>query len=118
MKLEAFPKFRLSEDPIGNLADLARVPVAFEVDRVLDVLVPHNGLGGFVLSERALVHRRGGHRGRHSRRDAEHHVAACRFYSRQGCVLGAIDRFAYPELPQEARLLWYKDLPVSPGTAG
>ncbi len=37
-------------------------------------------------------------------------VAACRFYARQGCALGAIHRFAYPELPEEVQLLWYKDL--------
>lgn len=37
-------------------------------------------------------------------------VAACRFYSRQGCVLGAINRFAYRDLPEEVQLLWYKNL--------
>lgn len=37
-------------------------------------------------------------------------VAACRFYARQGCVLGAINRFAYRELPEEVQLLWYKAL--------
>lgn len=37
-------------------------------------------------------------------------VPACRFYASQGCLLGAIDRFAYPELPDEVQLLWYKDL--------
>ena len=37
-------------------------------------------------------------------------VPACRFYARHGCVLRAIDRFAYPELPNEVQLLWYKDL--------
>jgi GNAT superfamily N-acetyltransferase len=37
-------------------------------------------------------------------------VAACRFYVRQGCTLGAIYRFAYPLLPEETQLLWYKDL--------
>jgi GNAT superfamily N-acetyltransferase len=37
-------------------------------------------------------------------------VPACRFYAGQGCVLGAIHRFAYPELPHEVQLLWYKDL--------
>lgn len=37
-------------------------------------------------------------------------LPACRFYVRQGCVLGAIHRFAYPELPHEVQLLWYKDL--------
>jgi hypothetical protein len=37
-------------------------------------------------------------------------VAACRFYARQGCVLTAVDPFAYPALPGEIQLLWYKDL--------
>lgn len=37
-------------------------------------------------------------------------VPACRFYARQGCVLGAIHRFAYPDLPEEIQLLWYKRL--------
>ena len=37
-------------------------------------------------------------------------VPACRFYARQGCVLGAIHRFAYPDLPDEAQLLWYRAL--------
>jgi GNAT superfamily N-acetyltransferase len=37
-------------------------------------------------------------------------VPACRFYAKQGCVLGAIHRFAYAELPNETQLLWYKDL--------
>jgi GNAT superfamily N-acetyltransferase len=39
-------------------------------------------------------------------------VAACRFYARQGCVLGAVHRFAYPDRPAEAQLLWYKPLEV------
>jgi GNAT superfamily N-acetyltransferase len=37
-------------------------------------------------------------------------VTACRFYARRGCTLGGIHRFAYPLLPQEVQLLWYKDL--------
>jgi len=37
-------------------------------------------------------------------------VPACRFYARQGCLLGAIHRLAYPEVPEEAMLLWYKQL--------
>ena len=37
-------------------------------------------------------------------------VPACRFYERQGCQLRAIHRAAYPELPEEIQLLWYKDL--------
>jgi GNAT superfamily N-acetyltransferase len=36
--------------------------------------------------------------------------AACRFFARQGCTLGAIHRFAYPDLPDEAQLLWYKEI--------
>lgn len=39
-------------------------------------------------------------------------VGACRFYARQGCVLGAVHRFAYPERPDEAQLLWYKPLEI------
>jgi ribosomal protein S18 acetylase RimI-like enzyme len=37
-------------------------------------------------------------------------VPACRFYRRNGFVLGAIHRFAYPSLPQEVQLLWYRAL--------
>lgn len=37
-------------------------------------------------------------------------VAACRFYASNGFVLRAVHRGAYPELPREAQLLWYKDL--------
>jgi GNAT superfamily N-acetyltransferase len=34
-------------------------------------------------------------------------AAACHFYQKMGCILGAIDRFAYPGLPGEAQLLWW-----------
>jgi GNAT superfamily N-acetyltransferase len=37
-------------------------------------------------------------------------VAACRFYASRGFELGAIHRFAYPTLPDETQLLWYKGL--------
>jgi GNAT superfamily N-acetyltransferase len=37
-------------------------------------------------------------------------VPACRFYARRGCTLGAINRFAYHEFPDEIQLLWYKEL--------
>lgn len=40
-------------------------------------------------------------------------VPACRFYQRQGCVVGGIRRLAYPELPDEVQLLWYKELSAS-----
>ncbi len=37
-------------------------------------------------------------------------VSACRFYERQGCNLGAINRYAYPDLPEEIQLLWCLEL--------
>ena len=37
-------------------------------------------------------------------------VPACRFYRRVGCELGALDRFAYPSLPHESKLTWYRGL--------
>ena len=37
-------------------------------------------------------------------------VPACRLYARQGCVLGGVNRFAYPLLPDETQLLWYKPI--------
>jgi GNAT superfamily N-acetyltransferase len=42
-------------------------------------------------------------------------VPACRFYARRGCVLGAVHRFAYPDLPDETQLLWYKSLAAGAG---
>ncbi len=37
-------------------------------------------------------------------------VPACRFYMRQGCTLGGINRFAYADLPDEVQMIWYKKL--------
>ena len=40
-------------------------------------------------------------------------VPACRFYSRKGCELGAIHRYAYyasPDVAHETMLLWYLNL--------
>ena len=37
-------------------------------------------------------------------------VAACRFYAARGCELGAVHRFAYPDLPEEVQLIWYKTI--------
>jgi GNAT superfamily N-acetyltransferase len=185
------------EEPMAAaLAEYARVPIAFTVREVLDVAVRDGGLGGFVLSPRAVdtpyvkdydaldggpvewparfdlsrwalfaAWRDGrmlggavvalntpGVKMLEGRRDlavlwdirvvpeargqgvgaAVFHAAAawaagcrctqlkvetqnvnvpaCRFYARQGCELGAIDRFAYPSLPHEVQLLWYKRL--------
>ena len=44
-------------------------------------------------------------------------VAACRFYGRRGCTLGAVHRDAYPSLPDEIQLLWYKPLRAEPRPA-
>lgn len=37
-------------------------------------------------------------------------VPACRLYAGRGYELGAVHRHAYPELPEEVQLLWYKEL--------
>ena len=187
----------LREEPITGVGDLARVSIAFEVDRVFDVAEQENGLGGFVLSERRIdvhyvkdydgiegegpaqwakrfdlsnwgligAYSNGGLVGGavvafntdgvtllEGRRDlavlwdirgSPHvrgqgigsalfqaveawaiargcrqlkvetqniNVPACRFYARQGCVLGAIHRSAYAEFPDEIQLLWHKNL--------
>ena len=39
-------------------------------------------------------------------------VPACGFYARHGCELQAVHHAAYPELPEEIQLLWYKDLRI------
>lgn len=39
-----------------------------------------------------------------------YNVAACRLYAVQGCVLKSINRFAYPEYPDETQLIWYKHI--------
>ena len=37
-------------------------------------------------------------------------VPACRFYQNLGCTLAAVDRFAYPDLPDEVQVIWLKTL--------
>ena len=44
----------LDEEPMTALAEYARVPIVFTVDRVLDVTSRDDGSGGFALSERSL----------------------------------------------------------------
>jgi ribosomal protein S18 acetylase RimI-like enzyme len=39
-------------------------------------------------------------------------VPACRFYARRRFVLGAVNRGAYPDLPHEVQLLWYKPVAI------
>jgi GNAT superfamily N-acetyltransferase len=187
------------EEPVTALAEYARVPIAFVVDRVFDVIVRADEPGGFVLSERGIAvpyvkdygaidgegplqwpqrfdlsnwtllaarvdgHRVGGAavafdspgstmlegrrdlavlwdirvhpdargkgigsalferavtwaRARGCRQlkveTQNINVPACSFYARHGCTLRAIHRAAYPALPEEIQLLWYKDLSV------
>lgn len=45
---------RLSEEPIAALAEHGRIPIAFRVDRVLDVEARAPGLGGFDFRELPL----------------------------------------------------------------
>ena len=44
----------ISEEPVAILADYARIPIAFTVDRILDVADDGNDPGRFILSERRL----------------------------------------------------------------
>lgn len=37
-------------------------------------------------------------------------VAACRFYAQRGCVIRTVRPGAYPALPAEIQLLWFKEL--------
>jgi ribosomal protein S18 acetylase RimI-like enzyme len=37
-------------------------------------------------------------------------VPACKFYIRQGCVIGAINRYAYPEVMNEIQLVWCRNV--------
>jgi len=188
----------VTEEPMTALPEYARVPIAFTVDRVLEVTDRNDGPRGFVLSERrlevpyekdydaiagegplqwarrfnlsnwtlftarfaarlvggatvafdtpgltmlegrrdlavvwdirvspearrqgvgsALFERVEAWAQLHGCRQLEietqnTNVRACRFYERQGCQLRAIRRAAYPELPEEIQLFWYKDLP-------
>lgn len=190
-------EMKVIEEPITAAAELAYIPIAFEVESVFDVSARDGGLGGLVLSERRLDvpyvkdydtmegespeqwakrfdvsnwgligaysngARIGGaviafntkgvnmlegrsdlavlwdirvspqargrgvgsalfraveawaaaRGGRQLKIETQNiNVAACRFYARQGCVLGAINRFAYNDLPNEVQLLWYKSL--------
>jgi GNAT superfamily N-acetyltransferase len=187
------------EEPLSALVDHARIPIAFEVERVLDVSALGDGLRGLVVAERPVeasyekdydtlegegptrwltrfdvsnwgliaAHRdtsrvggavvafntasvdmlegrvdlavlwdlrvrpeaRGQRIGTRLFNAVEdwarargckqlkaetqnNNVPACRFYARMGCTLGSVDPLAYPELPEEAQLVWCKDLDI------
>jgi GNAT superfamily N-acetyltransferase len=186
-------KIDIVEEAVADLAAYGSVPIAFEVRSTFDVEVVDGGLGGIVLSERAVeapyvkdydayeggpvrwrerwdisnwgvisaflegrrvggvvvafdtpgvykleerkdiaavwdlrVHPAHRHKGIGSRlfgeaiswaKDKKCHllkvetqninVPACRLYAKQGCTLGAVNRYAYREFPDEVELIWY-----------
>jgi GNAT superfamily N-acetyltransferase len=195
--IERSPDFRIIQQPVSNLTEYSRIPIAFTVDRILGITLVDNGLGGVLLEETKLdapyvkdydaeegnapaswaarwdlsnwgmitalvdgnlvggavlafrtkavdlledrtdltvlwdlrVHPDHRHRGvgqgifhaavswarelgclQIKAETQNINVAACRFYAKQGCVLGAINRYAYPDFPSEVQLLWYMDL--------
>jgi GNAT superfamily N-acetyltransferase len=187
----------IREEPIAALGEVGGISIAFEVDRVLEVSTPNEGLGGIVLTEKSVAepymvdhdvragagparwaqrfdvskwglvfaHLEGkrigaavvafdtrnvfmlegrrdiaalwdlrvdkefrgvgvGHRlvgaaetwaeARGCRRlkieTQNVNVTACRFYVRQGYILGSVIRFAYDDAPDETQLLYVKEL--------
>jgi len=198
-------EIELREERIAALAEYARVPIAFLVDRILEASIERHGLGGIVLTERKLdvpfVKDYDAIDGGNPSQWAEHfdlskwglisaysggqrvggiviafntagvsmlegradlavlwdlrvrpelrrhgigaalfqaaekwavgkgcrqlkvetqniNLAACKFYARQGCALGAINLFAYERFPGETQLLWYKQLVLPQQRAG
>jgi GNAT superfamily N-acetyltransferase len=194
---ERSPLIEVVAQAVSDLTDYSRIPIAFTVDRILEVTPVDSGLGGFLLEEAKIdapfvkdydaiegnspecwparwdlsnwgmikgfvggtfvggavlafgtkaldllenrtdlavlwdlrVHPDHRHRGagesifraavswarargcRQIKAETQNiNVAACRFYAKQGCILGAINRMAYPEFPLEVQLNWYKDL--------
>jgi len=189
-------EFQLSEESATTLGELAHVSIAFEYDRILELTIVDDGLGGFVFTERhwpvsqrkdydefeapgswprrfemsnwGFLVARTAHeqiiggaviafdtagvdmlegrrdlavlwdlrvdptfRGRNVGASLFHaaekwcaargcsilkvetqntNFAACKFYARQGCTLAAINCLAYPKLPDEIQMIWYKKL--------
>jgi hypothetical protein len=44
----------IREEPVGSLREHAEIPIAFLVDRILEVSVSDGGLGGIILQESAV----------------------------------------------------------------
>jgi GNAT superfamily N-acetyltransferase len=194
---ESHPLIEVRADPITSLAEVGRISAAFRVERLLDVLPAHGGLGGLLLQVRpvevtwtkdydalpsnepaswprrfdvscwglltaryngrpagaavlavdsaalAMLEARPGDAvlwdlrvdpelrrlgvGAALLHAAERWTAstgrtgmlaetqnvnlpACRAYARHGFTLAAIQRHAYPELPNEVRLVWHKQI--------
>src|ERR1044071_8890114 len=47
-------RIEVREEPITTLEEYASIPIAFEVDTILDIRLMGNGLGGVVLTDRPL----------------------------------------------------------------
>lgn len=193
--MRTLASFQIDEEPVSTLAEQATVSISFQYDRILELQIIDNGLGGFHFEEikleaprmkdydtndppsswstrfdvsqwgfmvaRSQGDRVGGAviafaspelfllegrkdlavlwdirvdmafrgagiggslvcaaekwaRARQCRQlkieTQNINLAACKLYERQGCKLGAVNRFAYPSLPDEIQMLWYKDL--------
>jgi len=128
----------LTHEPVtrDTLAEHAKIPIAFVVDRILEVTPGVDLLAGrddvaVLWDVRVAPAQRGAGVGSALFRAAESwagahgcgklkietqniNIVACRFYRKMGCTLGRIDRFAYPELPDEVQLLWWKALGAEP----
>ncbi len=65
---------------------------------------------GHQLFTRALAWSRERSCGRFKVETQNINVPACRFYARQGCELGGINRYAYDAIMNEIQLLWYRDI--------
>ena len=84
-----------------------------DIAALWDIRVAHrwrgNGIGGLLL-ESAIVWAKRRNCRMLKVETQNINVPACRFYAKHGFTLAAINRFAYPELPDEVELIWCKEL--------
>lgn len=72
----------------------------------------HQGVGQQLLDSAVAAARAQGYR-QMIIECQNNNVPACRFYRKQGAILGKVDRYAYysdPEIRNEVQLIWYLDL--------
>jgi GNAT superfamily N-acetyltransferase len=114
-----FLSARLDGECVGGVAIAVRTPSLLMLeDRsdlavVWDLRVSPNvrrrGVGTALFVEAAQWAERSGCR-RLKVEIQNINVPACRLYASQDCTLGSIHRFAYPDIPEEVQLLWYRNL--------